>query len=354
MPKPVEPETLRSLLSLASFQSNGDPLEQTQGHLISEHFPNCERFWQLFVVPATRRMDGYPKQLAGNNAYRPRVRAKVQDIIEPHYTTFVHLIRAHAHLAEQRYCWVEYSYTHLVCAIDLTEMFLKRCYRLLWELQEPGSGAVKGCTRKDFLQQHLEGTSDWKEWRRYAKPIRNFRNTFIHNTQIGRIIETETGQALIPKPTAVKRYAAWRKLYAVRGDRVKIERDFAEPQEQLRMDLTGLEDRLNQLWAPVIPEFESEFYSPTRPALRTIYDIEFPAESHDDAAILKPHCPSCGCQIDASSHTADVKEYHRDMPSGASGIYLDSRVAYFRCPACGRMFPAADAVMGPGRPTASQ
>jgi hypothetical protein len=301
----------------------------------------------LFVVPATKRIDGYPKALTSDVHYRTGVDEQMQDIVESHYATFIHLAYPHRNLAAQPDLWVEYSYTHLVSAVDLAEMFLKRCYRLLWQLQRVPPPATRSPNSEAFLRQHLKDTAVWTDLQQYRAGICTFRHAFIHNTLIGRIVKAEDGRELIPRPEIAGDYSSWRRLYAVRNDRARIDRDFVEPSEQLQQDLTRLENTLNRLWAPVIAAFESEFYSPDSRALPKNYGIEFNSMPHREGSQQELHCLFCGCLVQEPLHRLNVQEYSRSQPSGASGVYLNPDVTYLRCPECGTIFQMPDSLTPP-------
>ena len=61
----VEREKFEKFLGDISFRLNGDGYERDWGDLLSRDFPNCERFWRVFVTPLTDRIKGYPDAPAG-------------------------------------------------------------------------------------------------------------------------------------------------------------------------------------------------------------------------------------------------------------------------------------------------
>src|SRR5689334_19136474 len=90
--------TFREYLNRMSFQANGDLYEQRYGHFLSEHFPNCERFWRIFIAPLTQRMNGYPNNVTGGIGFRSPISTELEDICIAHYSLFINLAYAHLHL----------------------------------------------------------------------------------------------------------------------------------------------------------------------------------------------------------------------------------------------------------------
>ena len=306
----VEPEVLLKLLDKASFASSGDGYEQQFGSLVTESFSNSERFWRLFVVPLTQRMEGYPDRLIGEVKFRPSVSPELEDIAAMHYSAFRTLIDAHVHLQVTGFSWVADFYVHLGSACDLVEMVLERWYLLLlkcrgeqtevlqqlsrwrflrmaWQwyderypalyeyyLSKGKSPPLRLPSRRNILEEYLGRSEVWKEYKRHSQSLREFRNVIVHDVEVGRVVIN--GEVFIPRPRVIQRYRTWREVFAAVGDPDKIRRDFVQPAPQAKDDLAKLETILNQLWEePLIADFEEEFYSPERTALREMYVMEF-------------------------------------------------------------------------------
>ena len=121
----VDPDAFDRLLSQTSFASNGDGNEQKYARYLSETFPNCERFWQVFVVPLTGRIEGGPEKLIPNIRFRQSVKPALEDIASAHYSMFMHLAYAHVHLEREAVpSFLEAIYVHLASACDLAETVL--------------------------------------------------------------------------------------------------------------------------------------------------------------------------------------------------------------------------------------
>lgn len=69
----VNQKGLEEYLSQVTFQSNGDRYEREFGYFLTKKFPNCERFWRVFVVPLTRRMHGHPDRIVEDIRFRQSI-----------------------------------------------------------------------------------------------------------------------------------------------------------------------------------------------------------------------------------------------------------------------------------------
>lgn len=311
----VDSEAYRKFLNGISWQSNGDGYEKDYGHYISKKFPNCERFWQQFVVPLTERMSGYPKGSISNIRFRQDIGPMLEDIAMIHYSGFLNLVYAHNHLENWMLSSLENIYTHLGSVCDLAETFLEKVYLLLLTCRGEQSHILQHLSRDEFLQM----ASDWydegystlyehylskgkspplrlpsrknllkeflenflkqgelrKRYARHSQTIRQFRNIVVHDVQVGKIIIPIRGTPtpLIPKPKEISHYKSWRDIFAVLNDRDRIMQDFVPIPQQIREDLETLEEILNQIWEFTISEIANEFYSPERESLREMYKI---------------------------------------------------------------------------------
>ncbi len=306
----VNPRTLQEFLNKTSFQLNGDEYEQKFGHYLSEKFQNCERFWKVFVVPLTRRMDGYPTRPTTNIQFRQSINPKLDDIATAHYSIFINLVYAQLHLEKRMDSSLEDIYAHLGSVCDLVETVIEKWYLLLLECQGNESLVLSKLSREKFLQmagewydknysnfhkhylskgkspplklpsrnnlleEYLGSSRIRKDYKRHSQSIREFRNTVVHDVKIARIIK-RGGQTLIPKPTKIQSYKSWRNVATVANNEDKIKKDFAEVYQQSKEDIGTLESLINSLWDRIITEFREEFYSEERSTLRDLFNIEF-------------------------------------------------------------------------------
>jgi hypothetical protein len=304
-------DTLRQLLNTASYKANGDPYEQQFGDLLLGHFPNCERFWKMFVIPLTERMAGYPIALLNNIRFRQGMNADLEDIAAIHYSMFLNLVYAHVHLQSPILSSLEDFYVHLASACDLVDTFLEKSYILLLKCRGGQTKILQALTRdeflcmagewydekyrtvydyylsrgkfaqmklpsrddlvKEFVKDYLDQNSLWKDYAGHSKSVREFRNVIVHDVQVGKFMCN--GVVFIPKPRAIQSYRTWRQVFSVKDPNV-FRRDFAALDQQLKEDLDLLKSTLNQLWELVIHELELEFYQKDKTVLRHLYQLQ--------------------------------------------------------------------------------
>jgi hypothetical protein len=311
----LNPATLPKYLQLASYKMHGDHYEQEFGHFLSGNFPNCESFWKIFVVPFTKRIEGYPNQIAQSIDIRQNIDPRIEDIANAHYSMFLNLIFAHLHLENRKLSSLENIYTHLGSTCDLAETTIEKWYFLILNCQGKETKTLQKMSREDFLEkagkwfdekypnlynyylsrgkippfdlisrsdilvEYLEKkTASRKDYATHSQNIRHFRNVIVHDVKVGRIINGIHEETLIPKPQVITKYRSWRNVLAVVNDKEIIEKDFAEQYKQAKEDLVLLEQILNNIWYILIKDFEEEFYSKERDTLRRMYDIEFSSD----------------------------------------------------------------------------
>ena len=318
----INPRDLSRFLEQASFQSSGDMYEQNYGHYLSERFPNCQRFWRVFIVPLTRRMDGYPNEFTSNIKFRQSIAPKLEDIASAHYSMFVNLIYAHQHLEIQMVSSVGDTYVHLASACDLAESVLEEWYllllmcrggksHLLQELSRDECLEIAGewydgnyqhfreyylsrgksppirllSVRDNLLKEYFGNSKERKNYARHSQSIREFRNVIVHDVQVGKIADLD-GTTLVPRPTAIRNYRSWRQVAAAVSDQNVIRKDFVEPYQQSKKDMETLESLMDRLWSKMLDDFEEEFYSVERAPLREMFGMEF--SSDPSATISTP------------------------------------------------------------------
>jgi hypothetical protein len=291
----LEPLQFDKFINQASFASNGDLCEREWAHLILPMFPNCEAFWRAFVLPLTRRMDGYPVQPTQDISFRPSMDPRLEDLAIANYSLFVNLAYAHLYLQAAAPSFLEDVYVHLASACDLAELILERWYLLRLECTGKRSPLLQERTRDEFLALageyydakyhtlHEHYFSKGKAYpiriidragilteylgreseprRTYATlsgTIREFRNVIVHDTKIARIV-TRGPSPLVPSPRLIHKYKDWRAVQSASLDSEVIRSDFVEPSQQSRQDTASLEEALNRLWDTLLADFKSLF-----------------------------------------------------------------------------------------------
>ncbi|MCD6401693.1 MAG: hypothetical protein J7L73_07165 [Anaerolineales bacterium] len=310
----VNPETFEKYLQQLLFKEDGDSFERTYGQYTSKNFPNCEIFWREFVVPLTKRMDGYPDCIVRNINLRHNIDIQLEDIANMHYSMFMNLIFTHLHLEKPILSSLENIYAHLGSVCDLAEMVIEKWYFLFLQCQRKETPVLQRLSRDKFLKIagkwyddkypnmyknylargksppiHIPSRGDIlaeyygkkspsrKVFARRSQAIRQMRNVIVHDVRIARIIDLD-GNALIPKSDVINKYKSWRKVAAVKGNKEIIRTDFAEQYQQAKEDIDSLESALNNMWKKLIIDFRGEFYSEERSGLRNKFRIEFSAD----------------------------------------------------------------------------
>jgi len=306
----LDPTQLAEFLSRATFSSNGDDYERKYGHFLSKEFPNCEKFWQVFVVPLTRRMQGYPNELAPDISVRESVDSELENIAFAHYSMFMNLVYAHLHLEAKLPFSLADVYVHLGAACDLMELVLERWYLLLLRCRGEESHILQKLTRTEFLriaeewyddkypgfythylskgkspplrlpsrasilEEYLSSSQHRKDYVRQSQAIREFRNVIVHDVVVGKLID-QGGRVFIPRPQVIQEYRSWRKVAAVASNTTVIQKDFAEQYTQAKEDTAMLESSINNLWETMIAQFLEELYAPGRSVLRGMFGLGF-------------------------------------------------------------------------------
>ncbi len=313
---------LTHFLQHLSFAEHGDCYEKKFGKYVVRDFPNCEIFWKNFVVPFTKRMDGFPYQITQDINVRQEINPKIEDIANSHYSMFLNLVFAHLNLKTRMPSSIESIYTFLGSTCDLAEMTIEKCYCLFLECQGKKSKVLQGLTRDEFLikagewydkeYQNLyeyylskgktkpiylishdnilveylgKNSKSRQDYERHSQNIRQFRNIVVHDVKVARIIEDSSGNSLIPKIQVIKNYRSWREVKDAAQNKEKISTDFAEQYQQATEDISKLEQMLNEIWETLIDDFMKGFYSTHRDSLRKMYNIEF---SSDSPTIFEP------------------------------------------------------------------
>lgn len=372
----VNEKELASYLEQFSHESHGDRFEQDYGHLVRGEFPNCERFWQVFVVPLTQRMTSSRDDNPDWIRFRQDLEnsRRLEDIAMAHYSMFFNLFCAHLHAGTQELYSFEDVYVRLASAYDLADAVLEEWYAVLVECGGEDSKILTRMTRRDFMEiagdiydkeyadiydhylskgrfyrfevpkgryllHEYLGDEDWWADFEYQRNevIRRYRNRIVHDLRIARILES--GDTYwVPKPECIGKYKTWREVEDMVDDPDVRERDFAKMWDQAPSDICRVENLLNTVWDKLITDFLEEFYSPDRDALRQMFDIKFlDASSSADVWEYLPDAadtragPAEQFETDSATETFDLEELSaiRDGPASdiltkGSGIWQKS------------------------------
>jgi hypothetical protein len=309
----VNRDGLAPHLEQFTFESAGDRFEQDFGRYVLDEFPNCQRFWQVFVVPLTQRMTSSPDDNPDWIRFREGLPESLEDIAMAHYSMFFNLFCAHLHAEAQELYSFEDVYVRLATACDLADAVVEKWYAMLVRCRGAESKILTKLSRIEFmeiaaniydkeyadiykhylskgrfyrfevprarhlLQEYLGNEDWWAEFERERQRIRTYRNRIVHNVRIGRILEAGDTY-LVPKPECIGEYRTWRDVEKVAGDSDLKKRDFAMMWDQAPTDIFRIESLLNTVWDRLIEDFLKEFYCEERSALRESFDIEFSDE----------------------------------------------------------------------------
>lgn len=313
----VNPDSFQNYLATATYKDNGDDQEQKYGHFLAENFPNCEKFWRIFVVPLTKRMTGYPNKLTEDIYPRDSIDPEIQDIAAAHYSMFMNLVFSHLHAEKPMPSSIYSIYAHLASVCDLAEMTLEKWYLSSLKcrgqeikLRQPKSHdefieiaerwfdekyagehkyylkrgrhrPINFFSDQDLLVEYFgKNAGPRTQYLTRANIVRHFRNVIVHDVQVAGFLDNSNGRKLMPKPEVIDRYRSWRDVFEVAMNSEIIKRDFVEQYPQALEDIQTLEHLLNQMWDRLIKDYEAEFYSERTP-LRGMYDLEFSAEIPD-------------------------------------------------------------------------
>lgn len=304
-------DQLRTFLDQVSFREHGDSIERKHGSLVTEHFPNCEKFWKSFVVPTTHRIEPDAELTEETIRFREGIYKALEEISSAHYSMFVNLVDCHQHLIQPVYSSWRDVYIHMASACELSMTVIEELYLLFLSCQGKPSKILQELTREEFLviadawytkyypsvyqyylvngranpfrlisrdnilAEYLQDDGGVRvNFIHHYEGIRDFRNAIVHAIIIGRIIDQEKGY-LIPKPNVVKEnYRTWRAVADAANNPDIVAQNFVEWHQQASQDLQQVEELLNALWDRIISDFEAEFFSTERDLLRQKFCIE--------------------------------------------------------------------------------
>lgn len=286
-------EKYLSIIHGATFEHDGDWLEQKNGHFLKRYFLNCETFWKTVVVPSTRRVEA---SVSPNERIKPReiVAEDIKALGATHYSMCSHLVFAHLHLEhiedDACPCSFEDFYSHLGSVCDLSETVLLNFYLLKlecgalksrvfeeleehefldiardWYKQRYADAYEHYCSKGKFLSialpskgilldEYFDGSAHhktYKEFKQQVNLLRVYRNVIVHHARIAKV--HDGSGTLVPKKEEVYRYKKWSQVVAALKDKKRFE-DFVPMKEQMKSDIEDLEKILNKLWEKPLGE----------------------------------------------------------------------------------------------------
>jgi len=225
------------------------------------------------------------------------------------YSMLMNLIYAYDHLQNFRLSSFENFYSHLASACDLAEDFCWKSYLLILEsrgkeseilqslkkedflklasdwydknyskvyqnyLTKGKSPPIRLPSRRDILDEYFQGAEDWKNYKNFARVVREYRNVIVHNIKLANL--AIGGFILVPKKEKVQNYRSWSKVFSVVEDAPKLKDDFIDMKEQMILDMGFLQIMFNNLWSKTIAEMRELFFVEKNHILVEKYDIEF-------------------------------------------------------------------------------
>lgn len=294
MPLEITLEQIRNISNSATFERWGDDYEKTYGHYLKNSFPNCEKFWSLFVVPITNRVNSNITNRSQLIHKRNGIDKKVQEIANYHYSIFMHLIYAHVILESKSISKLEDVLSHLASTCDLVEDLIANWYLLLCECRSMETKVLHQLTLEEFLNDYAkrwyekyykrsyqyyyskgkdypiklldistslaeEYIGQTSEYFTFALNIRQYRNHTIHNIILSRIVTSP--KVYIPKIDRILDYRNWEEVESAAGKSEKFEQDFIELENGLSLWMNKLEQLLNQVWEKLIEDLLIELDS---------------------------------------------------------------------------------------------
>jgi hypothetical protein len=293
--------SLRKIIRLARFADAGDEAERTYWPLFKERFPNCERFWQVFVVPTSKRLELTPGEPGFQNR-RDGVSEDFWTIALRHYSLFLQFIYASWHLRLTAPSSFADFYSHLGTACDLAEDILLSSYLMILDFKGMQSPILQGLSKEEFvriagdyydkhyskmydnyhskgrnsplhfpprldmIKEYLGESPTYLNYTKYAALLRGYRNVVVHDHLIG-MVHTPLGSPLVPRKEKIGNY---RRFYAIERAASNVEKlnsDFILQQEQMIGDFAELQHRLNDLWSKPIEDVQGLLLKERNPKL---------------------------------------------------------------------------------------
>jgi hypothetical protein len=224
------------------------------------------------------------------------------------YSLFLNLIGAFEHLSQPVMLSLGSFYTHLASACDLAEEFLLRVHLMISECRGEAVPELAPDTKEEFLKK-LDGWYDrqyaklyeiyhkqgkdmivrvgprdkilcryferqdqaWKDYKRFTRPIREYRNKVVHDVQLATIRLGKIN--LMPRIDKIGYYAHMAAIQDVFTKPELVKRDFVVREEQMFSDFRSFKERLNALWEKPTADLRELLYENKNTTLLAKYNL---------------------------------------------------------------------------------
>lgn len=275
-----------------TLQTDGDIEERTYFKDID--FPQYEKFWKLFVIPATKRIE-VSKSSEDYIRMRNNVNSNIEKIARIHYSIFVRLVQAKYIIIDQRKYFIDFEgcFIKLGQICDLIDEFLIEFYLLISKIKNKKPKILAGLIEDEFLMickefyktdypklyenyiskgkilplrvpqphnlvkeffQKNNKEELFKKWDTFYSSIRQYRNYFVHDTISIRAF-SEDG-VKIPKRQKINQISNFKDLLSIK------EEDYVLAINEMTDDYNRLKDIMKEIWEFIIEQFEVLRYNP--------------------------------------------------------------------------------------------
>ena len=124
---------------------------------------------------------------------------------------------------------------------------------------------------KILCKYHERQDQAWKEYKRFSRPIREYRNKVVHDVQLGTIRVGKIN--LMPRIDKIQKYAAIAALQDALKNPDILKADFVVREEQMFSDFRTFKTCLNALWEKPTADLRSLLYADRNPALLNKYAL---------------------------------------------------------------------------------
>ncbi len=118
---------------------------------------------------------------------------------------------------------------------------------------------VRVAPRDKILCRYFERQDHaWKEYKRFSRPIREYRNKVVHDVQLGTIRGGKIN--LVPRMDKIQKYAAMTAIHDALKNPDILKTDFVVREEQMFSDFRNFKTCLNALWEKPIADLRKLLY----------------------------------------------------------------------------------------------
>ncbi len=269
-----------------SLMDDGDLFEKAYWPYLKDSFPNYEVFWNLFIVPLTRRIIDRT-----NILFRADIDPLLEETSMAHYTIFKSLY----FIFEEKKCFGNESlrnvYYHFGLIIEMVNLLTWKVYsikcRVGLENQEfipalKENEATKKFrsfmkdnyhkqyqdfigegrpvvyylhTRTDVLNKLIKDPNFLKKVKDFFRGISDYRNSFIHTPLPGHLVMhnpfTKKATRFVIKKDKIRQYKLWTDV--THTFQVNID-DFIAEEQLVEKDFYKIQEILNEIWGHLIIE----------------------------------------------------------------------------------------------------